>query len=354
MGFSIDILKIMDENGRVDQNLMPGLKEHGIKKLYESMVLTRIVDDRTLKLQREGRCGTYASSLGQEAAQVGSASALRDEDWMFPSFREAGAHLVRKFPLASFLLYWMGDERGMKIPESINNFPVCIPVSTQMLHAAGMAFALKQKKKDAAVMVYFGDGATSEGDFHEAMNFAGVFRLPLVFVCQNNQYAISVPVSKQTASKTLAQKAVAYGFPGIRVDGNDIFAVFSACSTALENAREGKGPALIECLTYRLGDHTTSDDASRYRSAAEVEEWKRKDPIERLRRYLESHGLWTKDYDSSLKKEFEEVVENAIKEAEAMPGQTLEDMFAYTYGKMPQHLQKQLKEARGGSDETFR
>lgn len=347
MNFNIEIMSILDANGKLDDKLMPDISEHHIKSMYEAMVLARILDDRLLKLQREGRSGTYASSLGQEATQVGSAFALRDEDWMFPYFREVGAHIVRKFPLANYMLYWMGDERGMKIPENINNFTICIPVSTQILHAVGAAFAMKHKKKPNAVLVYLGDGATSKGDFHEGMNFAGVFNLPVVFMCQNNQYAISVPVERQTASRTLAQKAIAYGFPGIKVDGNDIFAVFAAAQEALQRARSGKGPTFIECFTYRMGDHTTSDDASRYRTAQELEEWKRKDPIERLRKYMESKGLWNADYESVIRQDFEERIEQAVKEAESKPQQAIEDMFSYTYAAMPQNLKEQLKEAKG-------
>jgi pyruvate dehydrogenase E1 component alpha subunit len=347
MSFSIDVLSILDENGYADRGLMPDIADHQIKSFYEAMVLARILDDRILKLQREGRCGTYASSLGQEATQVGSAFALKDEDWMFPYFRETGSHIVRKTPLANYILYWMGDERGMKISSSVNNFLECIPVSTQVLHAVGAAFAMKHKRRNNAVLVYMGDGATSKGDFHEGMNFAGVFRLPVVFVCQNNQYAISVPVSMQTASGTIAQKAIAYGFDGVRVDGNDVFAVFAATKAALEKARAGKGPTFIECLTYRMGDHTTSDDATRYRSKEEVDAWRTKDPIERLRRYMESKGLWTKDYEDFIRKDSEERVEQAIREAEGMPEQGIEDLFSFMYEKMPDKLAEQLKEAKG-------
>lgn len=348
MNFSVDILNILDENGKVDQKLLPKLENHELKNLFENMLLTRIVDDRILKLQREGRCGTYASSLGQEASQVGSAFALKDEDWMFPSFREAGSFVVRKFPIANFILYWMGDERGMKIPENSNNFMVCIPVSTQLLHAAGAAFAMKQKKEQKVVLAYVGDGGTSEGDFHEAMNFAGVFSLPLVIVCQNNHYAISMPVEKQTAAKTLAQKAIAYGFEGIRVDGNDVLAVYAATKAAIDKARSGKGPTFIECFTYRLSDHTTSDDATRYRSHEELEKWKRKDPIDRMRKYLQSKGLWTQQYEDGLMKDSQESAEQAIKEAESKPEQAIDDIFTHTYAQMPSKLQEQLKEAKGG------
>jgi pyruvate dehydrogenase E1 component alpha subunit len=345
--FSVRSMQVMDENGVIDKKLMPQISEDDIKKMYEFMVLARVVDDRILKLQREGRCGTYGSSLGQEAVQVGSALALEDEDWLFPYFRDIGANLIRKIPAANYILYWMGDERGMKIPESTNTFMQCIPVATQVQHAAGAAFTMKYKNKGNAVLVYLGDGATSEGDFHEGMNFAGVMQLPVVFVCQNNQYAISMPVKKQTASKTLAQKAIAYGFEGIRVDGNDVFAVFSATKAALEKARSGKGPTFIECLTYRIGDHTTSDDASRYRSEEEVDAWKKKDPIERLKKFMQSRGLWANEYEETTKNDAEDQADQAIKEAESIPDQKLEDIFSYTYAEMPKNLKEQLKEAEG-------
>src|SRR5918995_95898 len=288
--FSVEWLQILDENVMGNEELRPPLAHDDIKKLYEWMVLARVFDEKAFKLQREGRLGTYASILGQEAAQVGSAFALQGGDWMFPSFREPGASFVRGLPMRMILQYWGGDERGSSIPEGLNDFPITIPVGTQIPIAVGAAWAAKLNGKQSVVMVYLGDGATSKGDFHEGLNFAGVFAVPVVFVCQNNQWAISVPLKRQTAAKTLAQKAIAYGFPGVQVDGNDIFAVYRATSEALMRAREGGGPTFIECLTYRLGDHTTADDASRYRSREQVERWKRKDPVERLRKYMENAG----------------------------------------------------------------
>src|SRR5204863_369792 len=275
--FSVEWLQILDENGNCDEALRPSLSNDEIKKLYEWMLLARIFDEKAFKLQREGRLGTYASILGQEAAQVGSALALRPDDWMFPAFREPGASIVRGLPMRMVLQYWAGDERGSLIPEELNDFPITIPVGTQIPIAVGAAWAAKLKGDKIAVMAYMGDGATSKGDFHEGLNFAGVFAVPVVFVCQNNQWAISVPLKRQTAAKTLAQKAIAYGFSGIQVDGNDPFAVYKATHEALDQARDGQGPTLIECVTYRLGDHTTADDASRYRSRDEVEQWRKKD-----------------------------------------------------------------------------
>ena len=217
-------------------------------------------------MQREGRIGTYASIWGQEAAQVGSALALTDGDWIFPSFRESGVLVARGYPLWMLYRYWTGDERGMSAPEGLNVFPMSVPVGTQIPHATGAAWAMKLKGHKNVAAVYFGDGGSSKGDFHEGLNFAGVFKVPCVFLCQNNQWAISVPRSSQTAAKTIAQKGFAYGMEGLQVDGNDVVAVYKATKEAAEKARSGGGPTLIECFTYRLDDHTTADDSSRYRS----------------------------------------------------------------------------------------
>src|SRR5437016_12221805 len=240
--FSVEWLQILDENGNCDEALRPPLSHQDIRKLYEWMVLARVFDDKAFKLQREGRLGTYASILGQEAAQVGSAYALRPTDWMFPAFREPGASFVRGLPMRMIFQYWAGDERGSQIPEGLNDFPITIPVATQIPIAVGLALAAKAKGDAIAVMAYMGDGATSKGDFHEGLNFAGVFAMPVVFVCQNNQWAISVPLKRQTAAKTLAQKAIAYGYSRIQVDGNAPFAVYKATHEALDQARDGPGP----------------------------------------------------------------------------------------------------------------
>ncbi|WDT81939.1 MAG: thiamine pyrophosphate-dependent dehydrogenase E1 component subunit alpha [Candidatus Manganitrophus sp.] len=274
--FKIEFLQILDEAGQVDRALWPGLDEKEIKGFYESMVLIRTFDEKALNLQREGRLGTYASVQGQEAAQVGSAAALRPSDWIFPAFREPGVSILRGLPMRMIYQYWSGDERGSAIPEDQHDFPIAIPVGTHIPHAVGAAWAAQFKGDPVAVAAFFGDGATSKGDFHEGLNFAGVFHLPIVFICQNNHWAISVPLSRQTAAATLAQKAIAYGFEGIQVDGNDVFAVYTAVKNALEKARRGEGPTLIECYTYRLSDHTTADDASRYRKVEEVATWRKR------------------------------------------------------------------------------
>jgi len=341
--FRIEWLQILDEHGNCDQSLRPSLTDQQIKKLYEELVFTRTFDEKAFKLQREGRLGTYASILGQEAAQVASAFALEPGDWMFPSFREPGASFVRGLPPRMILQYWAGDERGSNIPEGQNDFPITIPVGTQIPIGAGAAWGAKLRGDKIAVLVYLGDGATSKGDFHEGLNLAGVFSLPVVFFCQNNQWAISVPLTRQTAAQTLAQKAIAYGFPGIQVDGNDAFAVYKATHEALARARAGGGPTFIEAVTYRIGDHTTADDASRYRSKETVEEWKRKDPIDRLIRYMISQELWNEAYGQETVATGRERVVAAVKEFETVTPPKPKDMFRFTFAEMTDELREQME-----------
>lgn len=350
--FSIQRLQVLDEKGSVDQKLMPSLRPVDIRFLYESMVLSRILDEKCLALQKQGRMGTYASVRGQEAAQVGSAFALQKDDWLFPAFRETAANLVRGVPPENIMAYWAGDERGEVTPSPINNFTVSIPVGTQILHAVGVAWAMKIRRKKSAALVYFGDGATSKGDFHEGLNWAGVFSLPVIFLCQNNQYAISLPAAKQTASKTLAQKAIAYGFEGVQVDGNDIFAMVKASRDALQKARAGKGPTLIEAYTYRIENHTTADDSARYRTAKEVEEWRKKDPIIRLELYMEKKKLLTAALKKSVLENTRKVVEKAVEKMESLPAPKPEEMFNYVFEKPTWNMVEQKKElldSLGGS-----
>ncbi|MEW6110084.1 MAG: pyruvate dehydrogenase (acetyl-transferring) E1 component subunit alpha [Nitrospirota bacterium] len=342
--FNVKRIEILDKNGDVDESLMPSLSEEQIRKMYELLILSRIFDLRALNLQREGRLGTYASILGQEASQVGSAFALEKTDWIFPSFREMGVYITIGYPVHMLFQYWSGDERGVKTPEDLNIFPVCVPVGTQIPHAVGAAMGAKYKGDKIAVVTYFGDGGTSKGDFHEAFNMAGVYKLPVVFICQNNQWAISVPVERQTASKTLAQKAFAYGFEGIQVDGNDIFAVYKASREALEKARKGEGATFIECFTYRVSDHTTADDATRYRPKEEVDAWKAKDPILRLKLFMEKRGLWTEKYQKEVEESAKKTVDQAVKKEEAIQPPHAGDMFAYTYEKLTQRQMRQIKE----------
>jgi len=315
--FSVTRLDILDSDGNADEALLPGLSREDTLRLYELLFLSRAFDGRALNLQREGRIGTYPSILGQEAAQVGSAFALEKSDWVFPSFRETGVHVTMGYPLELLFRYWAGDERGLLCPVELTVLPVSVSVGTHIPHAVGAAMAARYRGDPVAVVAYFGDGATSKGDFHEGFNMAGVFRLPVVFICQNNQWAISVPRSRQTAAATLAQKAFAYGFEGIQVDGNDVFAVYAATRKALERARSGGGPTFIECFTYRISHHTTADDADRYRSSDEVAEWQKKDPLERLRRFLEKRGYWSKEYQQELEKRTRETIDQAVRAAES-------------------------------------
>lgn len=341
--FDVRRLDILDETGGVDESLMFPLSEEKIRKFYETMVMARTFDQRALSLQREGRIGTYASILGQEASQIGSALALEKTDWVFPSFRENGVYLALGQPPHRILQYWSGDERGLVTEGDLNIFPVCIPVATHLPHAVGAAMASTYRRDNIAVAVYFGDGGTSKGDFHEALNFAGIFKLPVIFICQNNQWAISLPREKQTATATIAQKAIAYGFQGIQVDGNDIFAVYKATKDASEKARLGEGPTLIECFTYRMSDHTTADDASRYRTKEEVEKWKAKDPLLRLKRYMEQRGLWTEQYQNEIDSKAKMTVDAAEKKVEAVERPDPHDMFTYTYGSVPLRQQKEIR-----------
>ncbi len=340
--FNVEYLQVMDENGNVDLEFMPKVSDEQIKKFYENMILIRVWDKKCLSLQRQGRLGTYAMVLGQEASQVGTASALDKEDWLFPTYRESGALIVRGMPLVTLLQYWAGDERGQHIPEGENDFTVAIPIASQIPQAVGVAWAFKLKNQKHAAATYFGDGSTSKGDFHEGLNFAAVYKLPAIFVCQNNQFAISCPRSKQTMSETIAQKAIAYGMPAIQVDGNDVFGVYLAMKQALDRAYSGGGPSLIECVTYRMADHTTSDDSLRYRSKEEVENWGKKDPVERLKKYMQSKHLFDEQYEQDVLIRATNTVELAVKELEAIPPQKVDDLFTYTYSEMTPQLKEQL------------
>lgn len=341
--FSVPWLQVLDEDGNCDEVLRPQLGDKDIQKLYEWMVSARAFDERAFKLQREGRLGTYAPLLGQEAAQVGSAFALSPADWMFPTYRETAVSIVRGLPLKMIFQYWSGDERGSIFPKDHHDFPITIPVGTHIPIAAGAGWAAKAKGDKAAVICYFGEGATSKGDFNEGLNFAGVFALPVVFFCQNNRWAISVPLHRQTAAQTLAQKAIGFGFPGIQVDGNDVLAVYKVTSEALARARGGDGPTLIEGVTYRMSDHTTVDDASRYRKSEEVEVWRRKDPIMRLQKYMEKKGLWSRSYQEQVLRRVLNEIEAAVKAFEEIPPPDPADMLRYTFQEMTPELLAQMQ-----------
>ena len=317
--------------------------------LYRAMVLTRTFDLKAVSLQRTGRLGTYAVSLGQEAVSVGVASAMRQEDVLLPSYRDNGTLLWRGVKMEEILLYWGGDERGSLSSGPAHDFPFCVPVGSQAPHAAGVAYAFKFRKEPRVAVCLLGDGATSKGDVYEAMNFAGVQKLPLVFVVNNNQWAISVPLRLQTASETLAQKAIAAGFRGEQVDGNDVIAVRDAVEEAISGARSGNGPCLIEALTYRLGDHTTADDAARYRPPEEVQARWKEEPIARLRAYLVSQKEWGKAEEEQLSAECQQRVEAAVERYLATGPRAPETMFDHLYAELPNTYIRQRDELKGSS-----
>jgi len=338
--FQVDYLSILDSDGTLDDALDPGIPPAELTRMYRAMLLARRFDERMVRLQRQGRIGTFAPLKGQEAAQIGSVSTLTRNDWMVPSFRETAAMLWRGWPIEKMLMFFAGHLEGGQPAPDQRDLPITIPVSTQLPHAVGLAYAAQYKDDDAVVMAYFGDGATSEGDFHEAANFAGVWHVPVVFICQNNQWAISVPLKKQTHSRTIAQKALAYGFGGIQVDGNDLLAVYAATREAVSRARAGEGPTLIECVTYRLGVHTTADDPTKYRSDDEVKAWEKKDPLTRLVPYMRRKGLETAD----LEAEVDADIAAAIERFEAMPPPDPVTIFDHVYAERPPHLERQRAE----------
>lgn len=342
----LELLSILDEEGEVDAQLEPELSEELLLRMHDKMLLARRFDEHMLSLQRQGRIGTFAPVRGQEAAQVASAAPLRDEDWIVPSYREIGVAAWRGLPLHGMLLYNAGYNEGAAIPEDQNYLPSSVPVGSQMLHAAGIAYALRLANREAIAATYFGDGATSEGDFHEAMNFAAVFDCPCVFVCQNNQYAISVPRQQQTRSRTLAQKAFAYGLPCIQVDGNDVLAVYVAANEAAERAREEHTATFIECVTYRLEVHTTVDDPSKYREESEVESWEERDPLPRFQRYLVERELLDDKRLGKAEGAAEEAIRAAVErweeEMESASGPAT--MFDHVYAEPTRDLRSQREE----------
>jgi pyruvate dehydrogenase E1 component alpha subunit len=340
--FAIEHLSILDSDGNLDTALEPELPADDLRRLYRAMLLGRRLDERMLRLQRQGRIGTFAPIKGQEASQIGSVFTLRPTDWMVPSFRETAAMLWRGWPIDKLLLFFAGYLEGGQPASHQHDLPIAIPVATQLPHAVGLAYAAQYRGDDVVVMAYCGDGATSEGDFHEALNFAGVWHVPVIFVVQNNQWAISVPLKKQTHSRTLAQKAVAYGFPGIQVDGNDVLAVYAASREAVDRARAGEGPTLVECVTYRLGVHTTADDPTKYRSEEEVKEWERKDPLTRFSAYLEKKNL----REEGIEEQLDAQIARAVEAFEGSPPADALAMFEHAYGEMPAHLQAQRAEAQ--------
>jgi 2-oxoisovalerate dehydrogenase E1 component len=336
-----ETLSVIDTQGELVGD-DPGLNPDLYQAMYRNMVLSRALDRRMLALQRQGRLGTYAMLEGQEAVQIGSALALEPHDFVFPSYREHGVQITRGLPMEVLLAYWKGLPNAAWDIAKYRTGIVTVPIATQLPHAVGYSYMTKLRGEDTVTVTYFGDGATSEVDFHSGMNFAGVWKTPTVFICANNLYAISVPYEKQTAAATIAQKADAYGFEGLRVDGMDPIAVYLATRLATRRARDGKGPTLIEAMTYRYGPHATADDPTLYRSQEEVDSWKEKDAIERLRRFLENRGEWDERVGEKVAMETTEAVDAAVAslEAEALPGR--DDAIRHGFAQIPAHVVDQL------------
>lgn len=346
--YKLEYLSILNENGEVDSSLEPKLDAKKLKDMYFWMLFARRVDERLLKLQRQGRIGTFPQSSGHEAISLGSVVHLGKDDWHVPAYRELAGFLYRGWTLESILTYWMGFEEGAQPPEGVKDLPIAVPIASQLLHAAGLGMANNLRGDKNVVITYFGDGASSEGDCHEALNFAAVYNAPVVFVCLNNQYAISVPLHKQMKNETIAQRAIAYGMRGIRVDGNDVLSVYESTREAVERARKGEGPTLIEALTYRYTPHTTADDPSRYRSDEECATWTAKEPLIRFQKYLKAKNVLNDADIAALEADIENRINTAITNAEeACKHPPLSDplvMFDYLYADLPPHLQEQRDE----------
>ncbi|MBV8987886.1 MAG: pyruvate dehydrogenase (acetyl-transferring) E1 component subunit alpha [Solirubrobacterales bacterium] len=336
--------RILAPDGTVPEGYRPPLSEQELLMAYRLMLLSRRVDERAFNLQRQGRLGTFSPVHGQEAAVVGSACALDPaRDWVVPQYRELPAMLRQGYTLERFFLYFKGNPEGNRMPDGVNLLPYQISLATQLPHAVGLAWGLRHQRLDGVVCVYFGDGASSEGDFHEACNLAGVRRAPVIFLLQNNGWAISTPVSKQTAAESFAARAAGYGFPGELVDGNDFFAVYEATARAVTRARAGEGPTLIEALTYRMGPHNTADDPSRYVDQRELEEHRPLDPIARLHAYLEDAGILRPGARERIRGEIELEVEEALRAAEARAQARPEQIFDHVYAQPPGRVEAQRR-----------
>ncbi len=340
--FAIEYLQILDPAGKVDAALDPKLAKDELLALYRGLVWAREADDRMLKLQRQGRLGTFSPSVGQEAVSVAPAFCMSKEDWFVGAFRELGGRLLRGHRFRDILHFWNGREEGSAIDPALRTLFDSIIVGAQIPHAVGLAYAQKYRGEKAATVCWFGDGATSEGDFHEALNFAAVWQAPVVFICQNNQWAISIPRKLQTRSQSIAQKAVAYEMPGIQVDGNDVLAMVVATREALARAKSGGGPTLIEAVTYRMGVHTTADDPTRYRDEVAAQaEWTEKDPILRLRRYLEAKKLWDEPREEALRTELRALIAEEVKVFESETALKMDAPFDHVFGTRHSIIEEQ-------------
>ena len=348
------VIRALGDDSTLSADHDPTLSWDDLRLVYRTMVETRLLDERLTALQRQGRIGFHVGCLGEEAAIIGSAFAMRKQDWLFPCYREFGAALMRGLPFQRFIDNMFGNENdtvlGRQMPDHYtcrraNFMSISSPVGTQITQGVGFAWAAKLRKEDVATLIYFGDGATSSNDFHSGMNFAGVFKTPSVFFCRNNGWAISVPTERQTASETFAEKGAAYGVPGVRVDGNDLFAVISVVRDAVARASRGEGPTLIEALTYRMGGHSTNDDPNAYRGSDALQPWADRDPLLRVRRHLEKNGQWSERQEDELKQGLLERFRSAVSIAESTPKPRLESMFEDVYARPTWNLVEQRAEA---------
>jgi 2-oxoisovalerate dehydrogenase E1 component alpha subunit len=350
-----DVVRLLADDGSLSGEAPLSIAE--VERGYRGMVQTRFLDERLTALQRQGRVGFHVGSLGEEAAIIGAALALRTQDWIFPCYREVGAALVRGFPLQSFIDNMFGNARdqvkGRQMPDHYTSrehrfMSISSPVGTQITQAVGFAWAAKLRKEDLATLVFFGDGATSSSEFHAGMNFAAVFKTPTVFLCRNNGWAISVPVERQTATRTFAEKGAAYGVPSVRVDGNDLLAVAREVKTALERASRGDGPTLIEALTYRMGGHSTNDDPNAYRGPEALEQWRARDPIALLRAYMERLGAWDEAREQEFKQDLMTRFRAAVADAEKIAKPGVSTLFDDVYAELPNSLKEQRAELLAG------
>jgi pyruvate dehydrogenase E1 component alpha subunit len=339
-------LTVLSPEGKVvNKDALPNLNKEQLHEIMRKMVFTRIWDQRAISLNRQGRLGFYAPVAGQEGTMIGSISMLEKQDFILPSYRDVPQMVWHGYPLYQAFLFSRGHLHGGQIPEGVNVVMPQIIIAAQCLQAMGVGMGFKLKKEKNVAVTYFGDGATSQGDFYEALNFAGVYKIPTIFICQNNRYAISVPIEKQTASETLAQKAVAAGIHGVQVDGMDVLAVYKATKEARERAVNGEGPTLIEALTYRYGPHTMAgDDPTRYRTKEETDEWTAKDPLVRLRKYLESQDQWSEKDEEAVIEEAKQAVAEAIKKADEYPKMKVTDLIDNMFETLPNYLEEQKAE----------
>jgi len=338
----IESVSVLDEQGRFDERLGKDvLPDEDAVRLYEHMSVCREYDMVAFKLQRSGRMGTYPQNWGQEATSTGAAYCMDDADWLVTCYRENAGLFLRGLPMEYVFWHWMGDERGNRIPEGVNVTPLAIPIGTQMLHATGLAWAAKYRGNQAVSVTFFGDGATSEGDFHEAINFATTLEIPVVFCCQNNGWAISTPAKRNAGAPTFAQRGLAYGAHCVQCDGNDLYAVVKVMREAIDAARSDNRVTFVEFVTYRMGDHTTADDARRYRDSAELEAWKQRDPLLRLRMHLERRGVWNAEKQSALEARAKQTVNEIVARAEGVEKPTQADIFDHTFAEIPAGLRAQ-------------